>query len=107
MAPGSALDRWGMVVRFRYDPPASPFGARLPAESVEGGVEGGEEVVRAERTDQLVALELGTDGTLELGEHERRPGGVELCVELGERVRGGGVDVGDRLGGGSERRGGG
>src|ERR1700755_1745104 len=52
------------VGRFRCDTNASPFGAGLSTESLEGGIERGEEVVWAERTDQLVALELGTDGTL-------------------------------------------
>ena len=51
-----------------------------------------------ERPDQLVALELDADGVLELGEYEEGPGGIELRVELCERVGRGRVDVGDRFG---------
>jgi hypothetical protein len=54
----------------------SPVNASLLAEGVNGGIDCREEVTGVERPDQLVALELGADGILELGEYEERSSGV-------------------------------
>src|SRR6476469_7004356 len=76
-----------------------PLGIGRPAEVVDRGLERRKEVVGVERTDQLVALELCPNRILELREHERGAGFVELLVEVGEHVGRGGVHIGDRHGG--------
>src|SRR4051812_46136313 len=77
---------------------ARPADARALAEVVERGIERRVEVLRVKGSDQFVALELCAHGILQLGEHKRRPGRVQLFVEVREHVGGCRVDVGDRLG---------
>jgi hypothetical protein len=74
-----------------------PLSTSLLAEGVDRGVEGGEEMIRIEGADQIVALELRSDRVLEFGEHEGGAVGVEFLVEVGEHISGGGVDVGHWL----------
>jgi hypothetical protein len=66
---------------------------------VESGMDRGVEVVRVERSDEFVALELRPDGILQLGEDDRDALGVEIVVEGEQHVGCRRVDVGDRLGG--------
>ena len=69
----------------------------LLTEGVDRRIKGGEEVIRIESADQVVALELRSDRILEFGEYEEGATGVEFLVEVCEHVGGSGVDVGHRL----------
>ena len=55
-------------------------------------------MILVERADELVTLELGPYGILELGEDKGGAARVDLLVELEEHVGSRGVNVRDRLG---------
>src|SRR4051812_30572231 len=77
---------------------APPGGARLPDVLGHGVVEGAEEPPRTNRVGEVVALHLVAHRILQFGKDQRDATLVQPGVQFPERVGGGDVHVGDRLG---------
>ena len=80
-------------------PPSRPRWCRCLDVAVDGGADGGEEAVVADGVEQPVAAQAVLDRALELGEGQGDALRSQLLEQVAEGVGGGGVDVGDGLGG--------
>ena len=76
-----------------------PVGTGFLAEGGYSGFDGRVEVARVDGSGEAIAFDLAPYLVHELGEHQAGAMGVKRLVEYFEHVRGGGVHVGDRLGG--------
>ena len=77
--------------------PVEPVDPRRVEVGGDGYADGGEEAVAADRVVDAVLVQPVAHRVLELGERQLDAGGLELVVEVAERLAGGRVDVGDRF----------